>query len=169
MRAWMTALLVMVCTACNSHVPTEGANLSETYLTAGGHWNDGAIVTVMARAVEREGRLAICGAWTARRQSVLTDGLHSRIIEAGLVRVDGERIVTNLRFMQRHSFAEDLRGRPANCIMTERPWQPGAAETIEVRLPRQRFNGGGFGEDGDPVLTFRQGPVPSLLGQEIES
>ena len=160
-----TALLpLLACLACTNHQPSEGARLDESYLTVGGHWDDGAIITVMAQAVERQGRVAICGAWTARKQSVLTDNLHDRIVEAGVVFVDGRRVVENLRFMHQLSFAEDLRGKAANCIITDTAWSDDAA--LKIRLPRQKFGSGGFGDDGEPVLRFREGPVPSLLGQE---
>ncbi|MEM9044458.1 MAG: hypothetical protein AAGC81_07165 [Pseudomonadota bacterium] len=168
-RLGLTLFPLMACLACTSHAPTKGAKLDQSYLTVGGHWNDGAIVTVMAQAVNRQGRLAICGAWTAREQSVLTNNLHDRIVQAGVVFVDGKRVIDNLQFMQELSFAEDLRGKAANCVVTDRNWRPGDAEKLKIRLPRQKFGSGGFGDDGEPVLKFREGPVPSLLGQEVDA
>ncbi|MEM1276028.1 MAG: hypothetical protein AAGH74_05850 [Pseudomonadota bacterium] len=158
-------LPMLACLACTNHISTAGSELDQSYVTVGGHWNDGAIVTVMARAVERDGRLAVCGAWTVKRQSVLTDNLHDRIVAAGVVYVDGNRVVDNLSFMQEVSFANDLRGKATNCIVTDRAWSE-ASQSLNIRLPRQSFGSGGFGEDGEPVLRFREGPVPSLLGQE---
>ncbi|MEM8793460.1 MAG: hypothetical protein AAGE80_17705 [Pseudomonadota bacterium] len=161
----LRTLPVLACLACAQGEMRSGAvALDQSFTTAGGSWSDGAVIWVMAKAVEQDGALAVCGSWTVLEQSVLTLNLHDRIIEGALVRIDGQTVIQNLRFMKELTYAPDLLGQQANCVTTQEPWRAGSAESLEIRIPRRSFGGRTpLSRSNGPRLTFREGPVPSLL------
>lgn len=126
------ALLVAGCTGY-SQFGTE--NVGPGYAVGGGDWSSGGGITTVARVFERDGRTAVCGAWTADRQSALTLEFNNGVIEAASISIDGRRLVQNLSFMPRVRYAEDITGAQANCVVTSVPWQAEYA----TMAPRMNF------------------------------
>lgn len=166
MRLTIASLLLLIAGCAPAVQISGGEEVDARYATAGGIWNDGAVITVAARLREEQGRVAVCGVWTVDEASTLTLFLHDRIVQAGSIRLGGQTLVNNLRYMPRVAHGPDLSGAGARCVLTEVAWEDAFADLgPEIRLPRQRLNGG-RGSD-EPQITFRQAPVPRLIADPI--
>lgn len=152
----MILIFAAVLAGCAAQTDPIGRDrLDQRVAMAHGIWNDGASISVAAKLKPHNGRLAVCGAWAVDRGSALTDNFHDRIIDAGLVRVEGRVVAQGLGFMNRAGDPRALMGATANCVVTDQPWEARLSEVQPVlRLPRQVF-GGGIGSD-EQRLIFRQ-------------
>ncbi|MEM7506764.1 MAG: hypothetical protein AAF415_08455 [Pseudomonadota bacterium] len=154
----MRIVLIAAALAAGCVAPTDPIGrdrLGQEATLAHGVWSDGASISVAAKLKPHYGRIAVCGAWAVDRGSALTDSFHDRIIDAGLVRVDGRVVAQGLRFMRQAADRRELTDGVANCVVTDQPWEARLADTQPVlRLPRQVF-GGGTGSD-EQRLVFRQ-------------
>ncbi|MEL6479628.1 MAG: hypothetical protein AAFR17_20055 [Pseudomonadota bacterium] len=133
--------------------PAGGGRVDDSYTIGGGFWNDGSILTVAAKAEQRDGRVALCGAWHVDQSSALTIGFHERVLSAGSLRLDGTLVAQNLLFLPQRGTLPDAR---TGCALSSTPWEPRFdRQPLQVRIPRQVF-GGGIGSD-EQRLVFRQG------------
>ncbi|MEM7671468.1 MAG: hypothetical protein AAF317_20490 [Pseudomonadota bacterium] len=150
--------LILMLSACLGKPPLVGqSTVTADYQVDGGFWSEGSTIRVFSAAEQREGRLAICGAWSVNQSSALTIGFHERVLSGGLIRVGGQTVLRNLLYLNEIRSDGDAIGETANCALTDLSWDPGHVDQLQVRIPRQTF-GGGIGSD-EQRLTFRQGQV----------
>ena len=177
MRKFGIVFGLLAVAGCAAALPPVGTDRIGTgYTTGGGAWDSGGGITVVARAVERDGVTAVCGAWMTDRQSALSVNFNEDVLQAGSAFAGEQRLVNGLAFMRRTDFRDDLSGQTANCVATSLPWQASfGAEPLDLRFPRVSFNNSaglrrstGLGRisqgpgAGDTV-TFRQTPRPSAV------
>ncbi|MBY8977416.1 hypothetical protein KHP62_16510 [Rhodobacteraceae bacterium NNCM2] len=159
MKPVQSLIPLAFCAACLGEPSVANqATIDPSYLTAGGYWNDGTTITVIAKAVPEGGMLAICGAWMVNQSSALSIGYNERVMGTGVIQLDGGNIVNNLLYMNQLAYAPNVEGKTANCTITGTPWEAGMEERISIRLPRQTYGDGV--PSGDPRLEFRQGRLP---------
>lgn len=163
----MTALACVAMLVAAGCAGTLGAErigteaVTADYTTAGGQWNVGGQVYVLARAREHQGRLAICGLWAAHTSTEALTFNHE-VVYAGAIELDGDRVLTGLSFLPEARFADDLTGRTATCVVTGRVWQPGDGEAVlDIVLPRRQIT---TDSRAGNTLRFRETAVPSLTG-----
>lgn len=159
MRGVAAALLLAACAAGGQ--PAGTGTAGPGHVTAGGSWNSGPTLAVIAKAEERGGKVAVCGAWT-KDYDTPTEFLYDRqVLEIASAELGGERLVSNLGFFPRVPWAADLTGAGTGCAVTGTPWRAGfAAMPVAIVLPRVRFA-------DDPIhgdfVVFSPGAVPALV------
>ena len=133
------------------------ASLRGDEALAGGVFSPGgSTLLVSAGLREIEGELAICGAWQPNGPDAVDYGF--RVLDAGIVYVDGERMLQNLSFVTQLGPDRSFPGAPSGCTPAGRAWTPAdAARAVEIRLPAQIVEA-----DCDEfcnVVRFRQTPI----------
>ena len=150
--------------------PPAGADrIAPGYVSGGGDWSSGGGITAVARAFGRDGRTVVCGAWMTDRQSVISFNSNDSVMAVASVSAGDTRLVSNLLFMSRLEYSDDITGQSANCVYSTEPWTERlAASQVNLRFPRLSADssgvvrpslGIGLFAPGD-VATFRQGPRP---------
>ena len=146
-------------------VPREFAGyeqVDERYAAGGGTWDFGGGLFVGARVRDDAGTVGICGAWAAGHEPAQIVGLNARVIETGVIYLDGTRILTDLSFMQPHRRGTRLSGRRAACVNTALAWRPEyAGAEPEIRFPRQVFK---FDARRNNKAVFQEARVAGLPG-----
>jgi len=149
--------LVLVLTACALGHPTaEPTRIGPADVVATGDWSSGGELIVAAGTRERGGKLAICGVWAQRRQSVLSRPLNKDIVASGIAYLDSARVLTGFDdFRQSRAAATGtLEGASAACVLTSRAWEPRFAEaSLAIRLPRRQIE---LDSDDGLLVRFRQ-------------
>lgn len=163
-RAWLLPLLALA--ACAPYAPAGFDTVGPGYAVGGGEWNTGGGITAVARVLQRDGAMVVCGAWTTDRQSVLSVPYNRDVMQVGSVYLAGERLVQNLDFMAYVPEADSLAGVRANCVASGEAWRPEFAQA-EPRLRFPRFavpQDGGDEESGGSgdTTTFRETPRPEI-------
>ncbi|MEM7743484.1 MAG: hypothetical protein AAF409_07215 [Pseudomonadota bacterium] len=168
----LTAFSVVACflglAACDTRPVTVGGDLiGPQYAVGGGEWSSGGGITAVAHVVDRAGRAAVCGAWMTDRQSALSSQYNEDVMQAAAVFADGTRLVSNLSFMRRLQWRQDLTGQSANCVETGFPYSADlAAQPLALRFPRLSFGDrrgvgtAGIGLFSGDGVSFREGPRP---------
>ena len=164
----MTRFLSLVAAAvllagCSSYSQFGTESVGPGYAVGGGEWSSGGGITTVARVFERDGRTAVCGAWTTDPQSAISEMHNDGVIEAGSISIGGRRLVQNLSFMPRVRYAENIAGAPANCVVTSVPWQPEYA----TMAPRMSFPRIVHIIDEDELgerIVFRETSRPDIVG-----
>ncbi|MEM7742908.1 MAG: hypothetical protein AAF409_04275 [Pseudomonadota bacterium] len=105
--------------------PISGQVVDRSYSVGGFSWQSGATVFVLMKTFNSDGKVGLCGAWTARGGANLVSHLHTQALEAGSVILDGSRVHQGLRFMKWHAPDQKLGGKATNCIRTGTDWRPG--------------------------------------------
>lgn len=167
MRLALLAILPIL-SACVAAVEPAGSDrIGPSYTSGGGTWSSGGGITAVARVVERDGRTALCGVWMTDRQSALSFNRNEDVMAAASVFVGPERVMSNLHFMRRAEYTDDLTGQAAPCALSSLPWRAGFADApVALRFPRLTFGdrgssvAGGFGVFSGDTITFRQTPRP---------
>ncbi|MEM7176760.1 MAG: hypothetical protein AAGD47_06710 [Pseudomonadota bacterium] len=159
----VAALLpALACAACLGIAEVaDQSTVDPSYVSGGGFWNEGSTISVVAKAEPRGDRLAICGAWAINTSSALTVGYNHDVIGAAVIQLDGSNIINNLRFMNLVPYSQNIAGQTSNCTITDIAWEPDMNDRIEIRIPRQGFER--QDPTGQPLLVFRQGPLPVLF------
>jgi len=158
-------VIVSLVTGCGPALqPTGTDSISPTYTTGGGEWDSGGGITAVARIFGRDGGTVICGAWMTDQQSVLSINYNEDVMAAASVFAGNSRLVSNLSFMQRLPYSEDLTGQQANCVSSEHPWTDQlSGAPVALRFPRMSFGGDfgvgvGLGIGSGDRVTFRETP-----------
>lgn len=154
--------------ACDTRSVTIGGDVvGPQYTVGGGEWSSGGGITAVAHVVDRAGRAAVCGAWMTDQQSALSSQYNEDVMQAAAVFAGRTRLVSNLSFMQRVQWRQDLTGQSANCVETGYPYSADlVAQPLALRFPRLSFGGGrGVGTVGIGLLSgdsvsFRESPRP---------
>jgi hypothetical protein len=149
--AALAAPLLAACAAAPE--PAGTAAVSRDWSEAAGRWSSGGSLIVAATVQEDAGRVALCGAWTTTRQSVLSRRHNVEVMAAGSASLGRERLVTGLGFMPEVPRERSLAGATARCVRTALAWRPGAAEDLRIQLPRMEFE---YDEESGPLAVFRQ-------------
>ena len=159
--------LVLVAAACTGYPIVGSESVVSEYVTGGGAWNTGGGISAVVRAFPRDGATVVCGAWATDRQSTLTVELNGEVMQTASVHLGGERLVQGLGFMRRVTYADNISGAQANCVVSKVPWQESFANTEPVfRFPRMVFPDDGdfgwgmIGSRNDRV--FRQTERPDI-------
>ncbi len=117
-----------------------GQTLDRSYSAGGVSWDSGPTIYVFAKVFEDSGKTAVCGAWGVQGNTAAAARYNDQVMQAGFVDVGGTRVLTGLRFMQRHSDVKDMSGKPTNCVRTDIDWRPGfSGQEAKVGFPRMRF------------------------------
>jgi hypothetical protein len=139
MARWTMAVLGAAACAAAAGCATvggvtgTGAAASETiddrYRAEGVGWRPDAGVVFVFRAFEREGRVALCGAYfqTGDAPYGSTDILPVTVRRTG-IRLDGETLAEGLSFF--HQLPPDAQplGKRADCRLTDVAWRPAFAD-----------------------------------------
>ena len=88
---------------------------------AGGVWDDGSTVFVLAKPDNLDGQLVICGAWTVYGRTVNTSYFNDRIVQAGSVWIGGQPAARGLGGFREVLYADDMTGKQASCLPTGWP------------------------------------------------
>lgn len=135
----LVSLGLAACTGKGTPLP--GQAIDNSYVVDGIRWDSGTTIYVLARTFDANGKVGVCGAWSARGGSSIVSQFHQDVMAAGRVVLDGTTVVLGLTFMQEHGESTELRGAAANCVRSDVDWQPGFAEQKpDVDFPRMRFN-----------------------------
>lgn len=154
MRTVLSILSILLLGACVGAQVAGTDTVGPGYVTGGGEWNTGGGISAVVRVLPRDGRVAVCGAWTTDRQSAVSLLFNEDVMAAASVYLAGSRLVQNLTFMARYpEGTETLRGRSARCALTALTWQPRFAAAHPVlRFPRMVFP-----QDGGDAMTAGSG------------
>lgn len=148
-----------VLSACAPVQPTMTMPLGASPVLDGGSFSSGGGLTVAVQLVPIGGQTGLCGVWAeSERQSVLSKGKAKDVMHTGSAYLDGHVLHRDLAFMRKVPPTDSYAGQEANCIATDRPWQPGDADkTVQIRIPRQVVHLE-IEDDGDPSFSvlFRQ-------------
>lgn len=158
--ACVSLMFCVLAGACAQGARVEPQSVTPDYVIGGGEWDSGGGITVAARAFEQNGATVVCGAWATDRQSAVSAGLNENVMEAASVYAGGVRMVQNLGFMARTSYAENITGARANCIAVAHPWRAAFVASTRVEIPRQRFV---LDDQSNNSVTFRQSPRPDIV------
>lgn len=145
--------------------PNAWGRVDADFTVAGGVWDDGSTVYVLAKTFEQEGQLAVCGTWTVQGETVNTSYFNDRVVESGILRLGGDTVVRGLGRFRRVKYAPDMTGKSASCFTTGRPWQAAYASLQpDIRLPRQLASRSfRIGAPSRNDIEFRQAPVPRII------
>lgn len=161
--ASLSMISLMAVTACTNYTGARFATtLAPGAAISGGTYTSGGGISVAATVSERDGRTLICGVWAqSEKQSVLSRGRARDVVSSGGVFLGKEQVARGLSFLPEVAPASDFTGSPAQCRMTERPWQAGDENrTVTVRIPRQEVYRDEDGLSGGITVTF----IPSGPG-----
>ncbi len=124
----------------------------------GGRYSSGGGLTVAAEVRQINGMTALCGVWAeSEQQSALTRQKGLGVVQTGTALLGGEVIRSSFGFMNKVPRADGYTGQPANCIVTERPWQPADdSKALSLRFPNLVVHREKDGLDPGPVVTFKQ-------------
>lgn len=161
-RILTVAALALLMAACARQSPVGTDSVGPGYTVGGGDWSSGGGITVIARVVERDGRAAVCGAWTTDRQSVITEMHNDGVMETASISIGGKRLVQNLSFMPKVRYAENITGAQANCVVTSEPWQ-GEYASMAPRMHFPRIVHVLDTDDMGKRVVFRQKPRPDIV------
>lgn len=118
--------------------PDGVAPLGPDHVISGGSYSTGGGLTVAMDLREYQGQTLVCGVWAqSDRQFAKTRDKARNVMGSGSVAVGGRTILRGLGFMNEVSPMADYTGQEAGCRLIDRPWQPGATERAEIRLPQQ--------------------------------
>lgn len=155
----------LVLAACTPAEQARLATLSMTPVLDGGTYSTGGGITVAAELREIEGMTGLCGAWAeSEKQSVLSKGYAGRVMGTGSAYVNGKILHRGLGFMRKSPASASYGGLESNCVVTDRPWQPGdESAALNIRIPRQVVHREINDGDGTSIsVIFRQtGPGAS--------
>lgn len=150
--------ILLLLGACAQTAPvgrTAADHVDDSFARAGGLWTTGKPITVAAKVLNSGGAVAVCGAWAVGRGSNVTSSYDDRIIEAGVIELEGRTILRNLDFMAEARGGAIQPGARANCVVTSTPWQAGyEGAAPEIYLPRQTFGTNSLYDE--KRVTFRQ-------------
>ncbi|MEL6337012.1 MAG: hypothetical protein AAFQ88_10280 [Pseudomonadota bacterium] len=134
------AAALMLGGCSTARVVAGGDTVDNSYTVGGMRWQGGGGVYVVAKAMERDGKIAVCGAYT-------TDGLKAHVVRytpeilsGMIVEVDGQRAFQNVSFFNGFNHDDDWVGQPTTCAVTDLPWVEGlTAGVVEIISPRRTF------------------------------
>ena len=132
------ALLVAGCVS--STEPASGQTIDRTYKVDGFRWDSGTTVYVLLKAYDADGKVGVCGAWSARGGSATISNLHTDVLAAGILTIDGERLLQGLNFLAEHGPEGELVGKTSNCVVVDKPWKKSfRTKNLDLDFPRMRF------------------------------
>ncbi|SMX44282.1 hypothetical protein OCA8868_03108 [Octadecabacter ascidiaceicola] len=136
--------------ARNALVVDSGSNVSNPIVTAnfrggGGSWEGTGSILFRYVAIERNGEIHVCGAYTAQGSNNIRR-LSREVMQAASVSANGETIMRNMRFFREASSATMSRrlvGIETSCRSTGRASGTVALETliVQTRSGRYRVDG----------------------------
>ncbi|MEL6211421.1 MAG: hypothetical protein AAFR44_14835 [Pseudomonadota bacterium] len=139
-RSLAFAALIAVVGCGASTVAAGSATITDDYVTGNGFFSDGGIVEFRVAKVNDNGRLAFCGAWQARRLSILALISLRQAVETGQLQLDGRTALRNLTRFQEYGDEVSLDGAQATCLRTDKAWTPEIERAeLRVRFPRSVF------------------------------
>lgn len=159
-RALLILAFVLVA-ACARYESAGFDTVGPGYVVGGGEWNTGGGITAVARVLERDGRVVVCGAWASDRQSAQTLTLNYGAMEAASVYAGGRRLVQDLGFMTEVPGVADLAGASARCVTSPVPWRTEfGTGGLRLRFPRLVYI-----EDQEVgnQIVFREAVRPNVL------
>ncbi len=122
---------------------------------AGGVFSPGGSTLLVSAGLRKiEGQPAVCGAWQPSGPDALEYGY--RVLDAGIVFVDGERVLQNLSFITQIGPDRPLGGAPSGCTPVSRGMEGGE---VRIRLPAQIVEADCEAFGGCNVIRFRQTPI----------
>ena len=172
MSRTVVLIFLFFATGCGLRLEPAGTDaIAPGYMTGGGEWDSGGGITAVARIFGRDGRTIVCGAWMTDRQSVLSILYNEDIVAAASIFGGDTRIASNLGFMRRLPYEDNLTGQQANCVFSNLPWtEQLSGAPVRMRFPRLSFGGdfgaglgigfGGVGIGSGDRVTFRERPRP---------
>lgn len=104
-----------------SNIAAEKVALDGRSISTGGTWNnsrDG--IAIVARAVELDGFVAICG--TRATKGVANRSLNQRLLSDHGFKIGDKKIVQNLAYFTRAKSMDDIGTTPGTCKVTTTPW-----------------------------------------------
>lgn len=141
-RLTSTALALALLAGCVAPgKPIDGQTTDSTYTVGGARWDSGAVIYVLTKAFETDGKVGICGAWSARSETGTVSTLLNRdVLAAGHITLDGTRVFQGLDKFSRFGSTGALTGRPAACFATPIAWDTAMANAKpRTNFPRMRF------------------------------
>ncbi len=157
----LVALVTAGCVTATS--PLSAGKIDESYTVGGGQWVEGGTIYVIAKTFEHQGNVAVCGAWTRQTSTARTTNYDYDVIQTGVLQIDGSYILQGFDRFPEISYARDITGSRADCLITDRAWDP-AYDGVEpsIRFARQVYDRD-FEDQGDEGITFRQATVQRII------
>ena len=135
--------LVACCLAGCTQVTTESLpqqNVDDTFRRNIVRWTSGEIVVFAYKAFEKNGRVAICGAWSESPGDSNQNQFNDRMLATRRAEIDGETLVNDVSWFAKGAFnGEEKPNGLANCRLTDDPWRAGYDKKIRLRASRTRF------------------------------
>ncbi len=133
--------LILILGACGSSTTSGSgaARLGSNPALSGGSYDSGGGITIATELRQINGMTGICGAWSESEvQQVFTKGRSAGVVKTASLYAGGQKLKQDLLFMRKVAPTPNYSGAEANCITTNRPWQPGdEALRPEVRIASQ--------------------------------
>ena len=130
---WST-LLLAVLNGCTTTTSIPGSTVDKSYLVDGFRWQSGAETVVFYKVFKSGDQVGVCGAWGSK-DAVRSNVFNDQVLDAGIIRVGGVRILQGVRFMANHGAPENVTGNASVCRQSSVQW-------------REEF------EDAEPELVF---------------
>lgn len=144
--------------ACAPSAPQATSTLSLSPVLDGGSYSSGGGLTIAGEIQNIGGMTGLCGVWAdGNNQSALSKGRSGTVISRGAAFVGGQALHRGLGFMRQIDPVAEYGGQRANCVVTERAWQPGdQSQDVTFRIPRQVVDQESDGLGGGYQVVFRQ-------------
>jgi hypothetical protein len=119
---------------------TGQMSIDRSFTTDGFRWDTGATVYIFVKVRENQGKVEVCAAHMATQGTAYTARLHEDVLAAGIVTVQGDRVLRGLRYSNRLPEMDVVIGQAANCVRSSTAWKPGYGNAeIDIVFPRMNF------------------------------
>ncbi len=136
LAVWGTAAILIGCATTTELPPRAAAQAIDLdYRLAALPWGEGGHMLFLAKAVEEDGELKLCGAYGLANVRKPAKGSSRAAAESAVLRLGSVQVAQGLGFMAPHDGSRAPLGQPARCALTGLDWRPEFAEARpSVRL-----------------------------------
>ncbi|MEM9140153.1 MAG: hypothetical protein AAGB15_10005, partial [Pseudomonadota bacterium] len=80
------------------------------------------------------GTTELCGAWAAKGENFISIRLNDQAVDSAMLFSGNDKLAHGAGFLNPLSDVDNVVGKTASCVLTDRPWKPEHAENISTRM-----------------------------------
>ena len=160
-RIGMVALLLAGCSAKGGRgpIPTAADTIGPGYVTAGGRFDTGTTISVVAGIKNINEFVGICGIWTHGIANVREKDFMRQAASGISVSFVGQTLISDATDFPRRNPLANMTGQSASCFVTSARWVP----EYEGQLPEVRVRSFQVRRNKNDQVSFAEAAVPNLV------
>lgn len=160
-RAWVFAPVCVLLLGCATQLqPVASERIDQSFGEAGGAFDSGTTITVVAKLREDGGSTSVCGAWMKTQDSAQSGEVTTDVLATISVIGDGDMIVSDFNRFTRLPLKGSAIGMTADCFASEIPWRAAFATPPTFKIVGFRRSSGSATQ---PFTVFTRQNVKSVL------